>query len=342
MNSPSYLTQSTFQEVIDWQLVIKFCLYNNGALLKDNPHEGNQINSEIEHLIKMIQHACSPDIRDALETNEGRQHWLPVFFHHAKDYFHTFRVKYHHAQTNDLHIGRVFSQSSLSLCPLRRPLRHLLAHEHYIDIDVVNCHPVLADQLLNNPVLRFPVLQQYVQHRAHFLQHLANHFGLDVETDYDTLKEYFIRKMYGGSDAKWKADINCEHVEVMPPFCDAFQNELNQIVEIIKKRHPDWVPIAQIKKPHNVNGTLLSWFLQDHERQVLEQMFEFLKIKRVIKGSEPNCVLCFDGIMIPKAKAQNIDSLLRKMEQHIDSTLGLKINLIVKPCDSASSRSIVI
>ena len=44
-------------------------------------------------------------------------------------------------------LGRVYPAKSLSLCSLRRELRHTLAHGNYVDIDVANAHPEILNQL---------------------------------------------------------------------------------------------------------------------------------------------------------------------------------------------------
>ena len=38
-------------------------------------------------------------------------------------------------------LGRVYPNKSLSLCSLRREIRHTLANGIYCDIDIANCHP---------------------------------------------------------------------------------------------------------------------------------------------------------------------------------------------------------
>jgi len=43
--------------------------------------------------------------------------------------------------------GRVYANKSLSLGSIRKEVRHTLAKEKYVDIDIENCHPIILKQL---------------------------------------------------------------------------------------------------------------------------------------------------------------------------------------------------
>ena len=47
-------------------------------------------------------------------------------------------------------LGRVYPAKSLSLCSVRREIRHTLAHDKYVDIDIANCHPELLKQICDH------------------------------------------------------------------------------------------------------------------------------------------------------------------------------------------------
>ena len=58
-------------------------------------------------------------------------------------------------------LGRVYPAKSLSLCSLRREIRHTLAHNTYIDIDVANCHPEILNQLCIHHNIKTKYLNKY-------------------------------------------------------------------------------------------------------------------------------------------------------------------------------------
>jgi hypothetical protein len=67
------------------------------------------------------------------------------------------RVKYARPKYN---LGRVYPAKSLSLCSIRRELRHTLAHGNYVDIDVANAHPEILNQLCIHHDIKTKYLNQ--------------------------------------------------------------------------------------------------------------------------------------------------------------------------------------
>ena len=91
-------------------------------------------------------------------------------------------------------LGRVYPAKSLSLCSVRREIRHTLAYNKYVDIDVANCHPELLKQVCDHNKIKTRYLKQYVENREDIL--------VDVMTYYDCrreeAKELFIILIYFG------------------------------------------------------------------------------------------------------------------------------------------------
>ena len=69
------------------------------------------------------------------------------------------------------------------------------------------------------------------------------------------------------------------------------------------------------------------------EHEILMCILEFYKSKSLIAD---NCVLCFDGIMIPKNDAV-IQELISECESYIKTKLNIDIGLKIKPMDSGFS-----
>ena len=56
----------------------------------------------------------------------------------------------------------------------------------------------------------------------------------------------------------------------------------------------------EIKKDRgNINSSITSYYLQEIENRILEEVFKYCKENGYI-NDENNCVLCFDGIMLQK------------------------------------------
>ena len=145
-------------------------------------------------------------------------------------------------------------------------------------------------------------------------------------------KNLFIRILFGGGIYKW-IDTNfipkpegqseqepAEKFEVViarvnnwlsnsgikiPARINAFIQEIKRITKIIADANPELSEIVKENKAkagkteYNLNGSICSFFLQEKEIIILEQIFIYCKEKGYV-GENNNCVLCADGIMIEK------------------------------------------
>ena len=73
-----------------------------------------------------------------------------------------------------MNCGRVNPKNSLGLFSIRREIRHTLAKQRHVDLDIDNCHPVILNQILkqNNKVSNY--LDSYVKDRKKWLIWCAN------------------------------------------------------------------------------------------------------------------------------------------------------------------------
>jgi hypothetical protein len=339
----SPFTTTTFKEFIDWKMLIKM-IYSEDILrtvqIKNKFGETFSYENERNQIIAILKEGCKHSLyRKKLDTDLNKL--LPMLYHHTEKYMSSdLQVKYYYDKKKE--IGRVYPCKSLSLCNLRRGLRHHLALDNYIDIDVVNCHFKIADEIFNKDEIKFPILHDYVINRNHYLKELGDHFksegycgGLDYQKpdDYDSLKECFLRKLYYGTYESWRNELGLPPFEA-PEFIKKLETEFDGIAEIIKTNNPKWLEMVNTKT-FNVNGTIVSWFLQEHERRVLEKLFEFLHKTKQIKHN--NCVLCFDGIMIrinEKNKDENyVKKLLKDATAYIVKEIGICVEFKAKAFD---------
>ena len=115
----------------------------------------------------------------------------------------------------------------------------------------------------------------------------------------DIAKTLFIILLYGGSYNKWLKENNyTESIEEITNF----KKELKIINIEIVKVNPDleeWVKQKDINnKKISYESSIVAYYLQEKEVQILEQLFIYSCDKGYIK--ENNVVLCADGLMIPK------------------------------------------
>ena len=197
-------------------------------------------------------------------------------------------------------LGRVYPAKSLSLCCLRREIRHTLAFGNYVDIDVANCHPEILNQLCinHNSIhnnIKTKYLNQYVSNRSEILKETMENY----DCTRDEAKTLFISLMYYGSFDNWDVNANKGPTD----FIYNFVNELKLISESFIKVNPDIVKIVKALQKKNEKGSVMSIILQEKERVILECVYNYLITKKIINNND--CVLCFDGIMIKANKYNN-------------------------------------
>jgi len=100
--------------------------------------------------------------------------------------------------------------------------------------------------------------------------------------------------------------------------------ETRSIAKLITEENPDIkIVVEEINDEEeyikNINGKVLSHYLQEFEHVILDEVFKYCTDKKYIV--ENNCSLQADGIMIPKENCK--PSLLTELSKHIKKLLVL-------------------
>ena len=222
--------------------------------------------------------------------------------------------------------GRVFPKNSLGLFSIRREIRHTLARDNYVDIDVENCHPVLLSQICKHNNIEHKYLKLYINHRAELLNEVMTEYNVIK----DQAKQLFIQLLYFGTFESWCNNHNVQNKEPIK-FIKKFKKELNIIGEIIVANNQKLSKeIQKMKeeqhiKDYNIKGSVCSYFLQEYESRILEAIYLYCKKTKIINNS---AVLCADGLMIPKENYN--EKLLIDFKNLIIDKLGFKLNFTKK------------
>ncbi len=220
--------------------------------------------------------------------------------------------------------GRVYPFRSLSLCSLRKPIRHSLAKNYYTDIDVTNCHPVILKQLCEQNNIECPCLTEYVTNRDQYLAEIMTTYNVDRSS----AKTLFLQLMYYGSFESW-ADAELVDYKIRKPkFITKFTNELKVIGFDFQSSNPEIVKVVAGLEKTNEMGSVMSIILQEYERRVLECVFTHLKEIKAIKN---DAVLCFDGIMIPTVSYK--PELLESIHIAVQEKMNLNLEFVTKSMD---------
>ena len=205
-------------------------------------------------------------------------------------------------------MGRFHALGSLSLQSMAREIRHTIAGEFYNDIDIKNAHPVILAFLCEERGLKCKYLNQYNKNRDKFLA--------DISDDKDHAKIVVIYMINGGKTA-------LRELETPPEFLSKFSDELKTIhakfsKDASFKSHKKKRVEAGIDFNHE--ASYMNTLLCDFENKILQLIHKGL-------GSQKDCVLCFDGLMIRKEIEFNLKTLAKLVFDKLD----IEIELAVKP-----------
>lgn len=210
--------------------------------------------------------------------------------------------------------GRMHANKGLSLQIIPREIRHTIARDNYVDIDMVNSGPNILSNLCKKYGFDCDYIDDYIEDR----QKHINDLGLSKSEG----KMLFIMIIFGNESdykklqnkTKFLKRFKREVSNIEDEFAKKFPKELKKI---IKKRD-------KADKSYNYEGSLMNHLICVEENNILMAIHEFY-------DSPEDCSLQFDGLMI--RKRDDGDYKLRECEAYVEEKLGFKIQLIEKPMD---------
>jgi hypothetical protein len=232
--------------------------------------------------------------------------------------------------------GRIVPFKQLSLSVFHRPIRHTLAQNNYVDVDMVNAQPSILLEVCRANNIELPSLTFYCKNRDSAVLEIMNHHKVNR----DSAKKLVIRLIMGGSYDAWAQENNTTPSPV--PWVKQLEQEVCLITEMIYQRnthiekdvlkcYPNkWHTLHDKKK-----GVVALW-CQTIERLLQETVLSFLVEEKQIPLDE--IVPCQDGFMVPQIMFyQNLPQdchtvLLQKFNIHVEFK--------VKPFDQAVTNLI--
>ena len=224
-------------------------------------------------------------------------------------------VDYH--QAHGRAFGRWFANESCSLQNLPREVRHTIAGEFYLDIDMVNAHPTLLVQICKNHGIECEEIEDFVKEREKYIQQVIDK---NPNMTREQIKTTFLSLLNGGQKAY-------KDVENKTRFLKQFRRQIEDILDEIKEKFPEEYKYREDLKDSNIKGSTVNSLLCQAENECLMVIVDYLRDRNLI---DTNAVLCFDGIMIPITETQ-LDLL--EIEELVKSKTGYAIKLKIKPMD---------
>ena len=254
----------------------------------------------VENLAKMINSKRLNDV-DMNKLTRLKKRLGKNVFHQVK-----FIPKFKLNKTKG--VGRLYPRhNSPSLQDMPREVRKALAYDKYSDLDLVNCHPVISQQLFNKYGISCGALDKYVLNREVCLQ--------ETGLPRDEAKELFIKMMYNG-----KPDSNAS--EFVKEFHTEFKTASTRLLATAD--YNIYFKLGDVKKDSNPVGCAMSFVCQDHERQIISQVISTFK-----ECGYETSTLIHDGFHI---KSLNIDDEhIQQAKRNVKQITGYDVNITVKP-----------
>lgn len=218
-------------------------------------------------------------------------------------------IKTKYKQNNS--IGRFHAIGGMSQQGMSVEIRHSIAKNYYVDVDIKNCHPVVLAHLCKLRDIDCNYLNKYINNRDECLK--------EISDDRDLSKEVMLSLLNGGSKLfnsldnppSWLKKFKSEMLNIHTEF--AYDKEFKAFKKNREKSK---------KKTFNHEASYTNLQLCDFENQILMCIYN--------KIGKPNCcVLCFDGLQILKETIFSLDEL----QNDVKDKLNINIELAIKKMD---------
>lgn len=251
------------------------------------------------------------------------------------------RAVINYNRVQNINFGRCNPRYSVGLFSIRREIRHTLAKNYFEDIDIDNCHPVILEQICIKNTIECDVLHDYIINRQEWFNLVNETWDIKKIVNNDKVlmkdipKNLFIRIMYHGGVKDWVGKYKLDGEIPVPKKILKFINQIDKIMQVIYDNNPLLVERVKNKKInnglslYNLKGSVCSYYLQDKECAILEEIYIYCKNKGLILND--NCVLCADGLMIQKKLFKN--GLLLDLNNLIKNKFDINVNFSNKLMD---------
>ena len=271
-------------------------------------------------------------------------------------------VDVQYTRNEKIDYGRFLPSRARGLHNIRRELRHTLAGEMMVDVDVANAHPKIMQQIKNIHGIEGDYIDAYCGDRENWLKTVVDDYQLNTHPNAENepsfpremAKTLFIILAYGGGTTRWKAkykmmvknekgedttDVKWEINKIPdPPNIKNYKADTRRLQARITEANPHLKQqVIDLKEEYskgakyNLNGSVTSYYLQEWESRILEVMYRYCLEKKYIHKAE--VVLCADGIMLMKKHYH--DGIPAELEVEIERRLGFQVKLEQKAMKSA-------
>ncbi|HNL81758.1 MAG TPA: hypothetical protein PKG56_00055 [Chitinophagaceae bacterium] len=227
---------------------------------------------------------------------------------------------------SDMKQGRLNAVGA-SLQSFKRKIRHTLAKDIYLDIDIVNAGPTILQQYCQKNDIECEMLDRYVKYREKWLKELMDFH----EITRDQAKEMIIILTYMGNyQIKNEDDTTYEPEEKFSKIVK-FSEEMKRIGKEVCKIEKELKKLVEEHKKPNIKASVLSITIQKIENECMRTAGSFFESK----GFNVD-VLCYDGFMMQirkNFKNEDLDKLLLECNKYVAKKTGYIVKFVNKEMD---------
>ena len=203
---------------------------------------------------------------------------------------------------------------------LRREIRATISEEYFVDIDIVNCHPIIAYQISKKINLDCPNLKNYCKNRDNIINEIQQNYKINRKES----KQLIITILNLGSYKKW---LTTNNFKIEMNFLIELSKEINILSKSIIENNKDLHNLCNKKGP-----STMALYFQTIENNILNEIHKYCITEGIIKNM---FVLSNDGLMIPKENFKI--ELLNIFSKIIKNKFNLKLEFINKVLDNSYS-----
>ncbi len=259
---------------------------------------------------------------DGKKLDKEGQLTLLIHYHNSLNYSGEIDIKYKQKKYG---FGRYYGQKKMQLQNLCKKIRHTIAQEKMIDIDIKNAHPTLLQWYCETNSIPCEGLSYYIDNRDSCIQEIVDLTGHDK----DVVKADLLAIINGRDKYEGQVDN-------FPQWYIDYYFNVKNITEQVSILEPQFKKTAEKQKKangkgdYNIGGTTINYLMTDLENKCLMCIYDVCMMEKIKIGS-----LVYDGIMLYKdGLPNNLDRVLRRMEEQISKVLsGCKVQIIQKPMD---------
>jgi hypothetical protein len=224
--------------------------------------------------------------------------------------------------------GRQMPEGSQGLANITRQIRHTIAGDLYHDVDIVNCHPVILNQLCKKHKIATPNLERVVNDREALFAELINPFS-----GREAVKKMILAIMNGGEHDMRKYTTNTPSAWVSAFFaeCQKIHTHFASTATPFEMSNHLERRRGKGKQDTTDNASYTNKLMVDVEALMLESITRTLTGMKMLGSRDNRFVWCADGIMIEKDGQPLELSMLKTIEDNIFKETTYIAHLSVKP-----------